>query len=167
MEFKKISAYDLKENIFKLINKDWMLITAGERELFNTMTASWGAFGELWSKEVAICFIRPQRHTFNFMNKCKMFSLSFFDEKYRDALTICGSTSGRDTDKMEKSGLNPVFDGNHIYFKEAKLILKCEKIYTDDIDPSRFEVESIDKIYPNKDYHRMFIGEIIETISKL
>ena len=45
----------------KMIGKDWMLITAADPDTgaVNTMTASWGAMGELWNKDVCFIFIRP------------------------------------------------------------------------------------------------------------
>ena len=62
-EFTRISAEEIDQNIIKLIGKDWMLITAGGMDSYNTMTASWGQMGGLWNLPGAICFIRPQRYT--------------------------------------------------------------------------------------------------------
>jgi flavin reductase (DIM6/NTAB) family NADH-FMN oxidoreductase RutF len=155
---------------FDRIGGDWMLITAGnaenEKGNWNTMTASWGGLGVLWNKNVAIVFIRPSRRTFNFANDSDMFTLSFFDESYRSALELCGEKSGRDTDKAHAAGLMPVFfsggaAGGAISFKEAKEIIVCKKIYTQDIDPALFFEPSIEKNYSGKDYHRMYIGEIV------
>ena len=87
MEFKKIKAEDFSE-IFDKIGKQWMLIGAGERGEENAMTASWGCFGVLWNKPVCVCFIRPQRHTHKLAEKCERLSLTFFDEKYRDVLSL-------------------------------------------------------------------------------
>ena len=47
---KKLEVKDLKENFFEAIGKEWMLVTAGTKEKFNTMTASWGGIGWLWNK---------------------------------------------------------------------------------------------------------------------
>ena len=57
---KKLEVKDLKENFFEAIGKEWMLVTAGTKEKFNTMTASWGGIGWLWNKPVAFVFIRPE-----------------------------------------------------------------------------------------------------------
>ena len=83
---KKISPYDLPGNVFTLIDKDWMLITAGTLDKFNTMTASWGGFGILWNEPVSFVFVRPTRFTYLFMEKNDFFTLSFFDHKYRKIL---------------------------------------------------------------------------------
>jgi flavin reductase (DIM6/NTAB) family NADH-FMN oxidoreductase RutF len=156
---------------FERIGKGWMLITAGyvesDRSNWNTMTASWGGLGVLWRKDVAFMFIRPSRFTFGFANSVSLFTLSFFDETYRGALNLCGEKSGRDIDKATATGLTPVFfnggsiDGA-VSFKEASDIIVCKKIYTQDFDPGLFlDAESIEKCYHGKDYHKMYIGEIV------
>ena len=60
MSFVEIDI--LKENInpFSKIGKEWFLVTAGDIEKFNTMTASWGFMGVMWNKNCAITVIRPQ-----------------------------------------------------------------------------------------------------------
>ena len=129
-DFKKITTEELTANPFKLIGKDWMLITAGDKEKFNTMTASWGGVGIMWGKPVATAYIRPQRYTFEFIENGDYYTQSFFDEEYRDALKFCGSKSGRDYDKVKETGLTPVVDDETgaVYFKEAKLVFICKKM---------------------------------------
>jgi flavin reductase (DIM6/NTAB) family NADH-FMN oxidoreductase RutF len=131
------------------------------------MTASWGALGILWNKPVATCYIRPARYTFGFMNDSEFFTLSFFDEKYKKILNYLGSTSGRDINKIEQSKLTPVFTKNEsIYFGEARLVFECRKIYSQDLIPENFVQPSLmKKIYPTGDFHRMFIGEIVNCLS--
>ncbi len=160
-----IDPYLIKDNPFKLIGADWMLLTAGTLKSFNTMTASWGTLGELWHKKVAYCYVRPQRYTYEFMEKNDTYTLSFFDEKYRDILKLCGTKSGRDIDKISGIGLTPVkTESGSVYFEEARLVLECKKIYYQDIDPTKFLDPGIDNEYSN-DYHRAYIGEIIRVLS--
>ena len=47
---KKINIAEQSFNPFELIGKDWMLISAGTAEKWNTMTASWGGVGVMWGK---------------------------------------------------------------------------------------------------------------------
>lgn len=165
--FRKIDPREIGENVFDLIGKQWMLITAGTMENCNTMTASWGSFGVLWEKPMSFCFVRPHRYTYEFMEKNDFFTLSFFEEKYRDALNFCGAHSGRDHDKIGKTGLTKVdFEKKAVYFKEAKLILILRKIYFQDINPENFLDKTIDSNYKLKDYHRMYGGEIISCLVK-
>jgi flavin reductase (DIM6/NTAB) family NADH-FMN oxidoreductase RutF len=148
------------------IGDEWMLITAGDvsgdKSNWNTMTASWGGLGVLWGRSVAFMFIRNTRLSFEFANVASLFSLSFFDKPYHKALEIAGAKSGRDIDKAKEGGLTPiVFSDGAVGFKEAKEVISCRKLYAHDFDPALFVDKSIDAaIYPKKDYHRMYIGEI-------
>jgi flavin reductase (DIM6/NTAB) family NADH-FMN oxidoreductase RutF len=165
--FHPVDPESIHDNIFKLLDRDWMLITAGNMDSFNTMTASWGAFGILWNKQVAFCFIRPQRYTYQFMEKNSYFTLSFFEETYRSVLDFCGSHSGRHVDKISETGLTPITTSlGNVGFKESRLIFECQKIYFDDLRPQHFLDETIHANYPGSDYHRLFIGEIIKAYLK-
>lgn len=164
IKFAETDLNRIDESVFKLIGSDWMLITSGTKDSYNTMTASWGGMGVLWNKPVSYIFVRPQRYTYEFLERNKAYSLSFFDEKYRKALTLCGSKSGRDIDKVKEAGLTPVTSEKGIvHFAEAKLVLECSKLYYQDIDPANFLDPSINSMY-NNDYHRMYIGEITKII---
>jgi flavin reductase (DIM6/NTAB) family NADH-FMN oxidoreductase RutF len=152
----------ISDNLIKLVSSGWMLITAGEIGAYNTMTASWGAFGELWNKKIAICFVRPTRYTFEFMERSEVFTLTFFAEKHRSILNYCGRVSGRDADKMSIPGLKPLPSAhNSVYFGEATLVLECRKLYCDDLRPGQFLDPLIESNYPKHDYHRFYIGEIL------
>ncbi len=162
--FSKISTEDINDNVFKLIGKDWMLLTAGRKDAYNMMTASWGTAGVLWRKPVIFTFVRPQRYTYEFMEKNAHFTVSFFEEKYREILNICGTTSGRDLKKMNIEGLTSLqTPSNSIAFREARLICECRKIYFDDINPAFFQIFDIEKMYPARDYHRFYVGEILHV----
>lgn len=166
-DFKKITAEELTANPFKLIGKDWMLITAGDKEKFNTMTASWGGVGIMWGKPVATAYIRPQRYTFEFIENGDYYTQSFFDEEYRDALKFCGSKSGRDYDKVKETGLTPVVDDKTgaVYFKEAKVVFICKKMYAQFLNEESALTEDVTKWY-NGDYHKMYMSEIVSVLVK-
>ena len=164
--FKEIKIEEMKFNPFTTIGQEWMLITAGTKEKFNTMTASWGFLGYLWERNVAAIFVRPTRYTYQFTEKHDTFTLTFFEEKYKEALKLCGTVSGRDIDKVKEAKLTPVFDNEYVYFEEAKLVLFCKKLYFDDLKSKNFVIPSIEKFYPEKDYHRIYIGEIEKVLGK-
>lgn len=153
-------------NAFYRIGEQWMLLGAGNIDHFNMMTASWGGFGILWHKPVVFVFVRPQRYTYQFIDKNDTFFLSFFEEAYRDVLNVCGSKSGRDINKMSDAGITPYpVSENAVGFKEATYNVVCEKIYYDDLDPSRILSQDAMKHYIKGDFHRMYVGEVkhIET----
>lgn len=165
--FTAIAPTALRDNPFRLIGRDWMLITAGAGTAFNTMTASWGGLGVLWDKNVAFCFVRPTRYTFEFMERAETFSLSFFPEQYRKVLSYCGSHSGKHVDKVRHCGITPVKGSiDDVYFAEARLVLECRKIYYTDVNPSAFLAQTLCDIYPEHDYHRMYVGEIAKVLTR-
>lgn len=163
--FQNIDTTEL-ENVFKLIGQDWTLITAKSGDKINTMTASWGGMGHLWNKDVVYIFIRPQRHTLDFVDNSDHFTLTFFPEKYRNDLTYLGTVSGREEeDKISKTRLTPVVDGEFVYFEENRIVIKCKKVYKQKLDNECFLDPSIEKNYDN-DYHYMYIGEILEVLKE-
>lgn len=164
--FKETDLKRLSLEPFSLIGNTWMLITSGDAHNYNMMTASWGGLGVLWNKPVALCFIRPQRYTFEFAERNDYFSLSFYDEKYRSALMLCGTKSGRDINKTEATKLTLAFDEPAPYFEEADLVFICKKIHSQFLDPKCFVDTSIEKNYNNDDYHKMYVGEIIKGLKK-
>ncbi len=159
---KEIKAKEIKDNIIKLIADEWMLVASGDESGYNMMTASWGGMGEMWGKEVAVTVIRPQRYTYEFMEKNEYFTLSFYGDR-KDIHAVCGKKSGRDTDKTAETGLTPVFDNGTVYFDKARLVVVCRKLYASDLSEDSFIDESCLKWY-NGDLHRMYVGEIVKVL---
>ena len=125
------------------------------------MTASWGGFGELWAKHVSYAVIRPSRYTYQNIENSDKYTLCFFDEEYKKELTYCGKASGKNEDKVEKTGFTVVEEDGYSYFKEAKYVMCCKKLYSQKFDKTCFEnSEFADKIYPDQDIHTMYVGEI-------
>jgi flavin reductase (DIM6/NTAB) family NADH-FMN oxidoreductase RutF len=164
----ELQPRDLRDNAFQAIGQDWMLITAATPAGYNTMTASWGAWGELWDRRVCFCFVRPQRHTYTFMEQAAFYTLSFFDEAHRAALDFCGAHSGRDVDKIAATGLTPVRGPKGIvYFEQARLVFVCRKLYRQSVDPACFVDPALPAgVYPKHDYHRMYVGEVARCLAR-
>jgi len=165
-KFNEIRCEELTDNPFKLVGSDWMLITAGTPDAFNLMTAAWGGLGVLWQRNVAFCFVRPTRYTYGFMEKSDRFTLSFFADEYRNMLNFCGSRSGKDVDKVAETGLAPVFENGFVYYDQARLVFQCRKLYAQDLMPDAFLDPRINDLYPLKDYHRMYVGEILKCLRR-
>lgn len=166
MNFKEISPFDLVQNPFKLIGKDWMLITAEKEGKINTMTASWGGVGILWNKPVAFVFVRPTRHTFSFIEESQYLTLSFLPEKYRKELNYCGTVSGRDENKIENCGFEILKD-KAPYIAQADTVFICKKHYGDMLCADGFiNKEMADNCYGDKNYHKLYIVEIEKVMKK-
>lgn len=167
MKLNEISPENLDRNAFKMIGKDWLLITAENNDRQNTMTASWGGIGINWGKPVVYIFIRPQRYTKEFVDAADTFSLSVLPEKFRKELSYLGTVSGRDENKINKAGLTIEHDAATPYFAEADLVFICKKLYAQELKPECFIDKSCDeKWFANKDYHTMYVAEIIKILEK-
>ena len=150
--------------IFSLFNDKWALLSAGTKDKHNSMTISWGGMGTLWNKPVVTVYVRPNRHTYSFMNENDYFTVSFYPEEYRNALTLMGSKSGRDIDKDAASGLTVKDLGKAVTYEEAEATLLCKKIYFQDMNKENMLLDAAKNFYGDEAPHRIFIGEVVETI---
>ena len=167
MAFRSVPYDSLSLNPFTKIGKEWALLTAGDENGFNTMTVSWGAMGFMWGKPSVTVYIRPQRYTKKFVDANDTFTLSFYGPEHKQALSICGSKSGRDCDKVKEAGLTPYFTDGTAAFEEADMVFVCRKLYEDEIRPENFIAkENDEKWYPEKDYHIMYMAEIEKVLVK-
>ena len=70
MSFREGKIEELQFNPFTKIGKEWLLITAGDEEKHNTMTASWGGVGVLWGKMLSqLTFARSATQKSSWMHK--------------------------------------------------------------------------------------------------
>lgn len=145
--------------------EQWMLLAAGDfaQNRFNAMTVAWGSLGTIWQKPFVQIVVRPSRYTREFTEEFDSFTLSALPEKYRKAVMLMGSKSGRDGDKIAEAGLTPIASSIVAApaFDEAELIIECRKIYKQIMDPAGFLDDEIDTNYPAKDYHTIYYGEIV------
>lgn len=165
-DFKNINVKDYIPDSFGLKTK-WMLISAQKDGKTNTMTASWGGYGVMWNKEVVFVVIRPQRYTKEFVDNTESFSLTFFDKKYLKDLSYLGTVSGREDNKISKVGFNILLEENVPYFKEAHSVIFAKKLFVQRLSETSFlDKNIIDKIYPNKDFHYLYIAEVTKILIK-
>lgn len=164
--YNKIAPKKLSDNVIELIGDEWMLVTAGNKDSLNTMTASWGSIGNIWGRPAAFMFIRDTRYTYQFLKQEDGYTLSFFDKEYKEALTICGTKSGKDTDKIKEAGLTPIETPSGLKsFAEARMIIECKKMFVQELDYNNFTDNYKEKImeetYNNEpSKHQLFISEI-------
>ena len=152
-------------NPFKKFHEQWGLVTAGTKEKFNSMTISWGSMGTIWGKPMITVFIRPTRYTYEFIKSNEYFTVSFFDEKYRDKLSLMGNKSGRDIDKVKETGFTPKFLDKGITYDEASEAFVLKKWYFQFMDASQIP-DDVKKVYytPGDETHYMFIGLVVDKV---
>ncbi len=173
--FKEIDIKTLQLNPFTLFGKDWLALTAGTEEHgFNSMTVAWGHLGSVWERgthqnclPTAICYVRPSRYTKTFMDQESYFSLTHFGNGHKKALAYLGTHSGRSEDKIASAELTPVFSDGTTYFAEADLVLICRKLYHAPLLENGYVDRGlIDFNYPERDFHEMYVGEIVKVLKK-
>ena len=149
----------LEADVFRKFDKQWALVTAGTPEHYNTMTISWGGLGTLWRRPVATVYVKKNRYTFEFMEQNDYFTVSFYPEEQRRALS-----SGRDGDKVAAAGLTPEFLPQGITFRQAETTLVCRKLYCQDFALDQIPQDVQDIFYRDEPVHRMYIGEVVDII---
>jgi len=139
------------------------LLTVKADSKINTMTIGWATIGFVWKKEVFMVAVRDSRYTFELIEKSEDFTVTIpTDTTHKDAVIFCGTKSGRDYDKFQECKLqtmtsktvnSPVIDIPGVHYE-------CKIIYKSPMDSSLFD-EKLDKLYPAKDYHTLYFGEIL------
>ena len=165
MDRQTIDITQLCVQPHNLFHNQWAVLTVGDflQADFNAMTIGWGALGTMWSKPFVYVAVRHSRYTYSFMEKFDNFTVTVYSRDYHEALSLLGTRSGRDYDKISQSGLTPMA-GEMVsspVFAEAEIALECRKIYANDLNPAHFLDNFIDKHYPNKDFHRIYYGEVV------
>ncbi len=155
---------NFETDIFTQFDKKWALLTAGNKDKFNTMTISWGGLGTLWNKPVATVYVRTSRYTYEFMEDNDYFTVSFYPEEYKKTLGVLGAKSGRDMDKMNESGLTAKEIDNSMTFDEAEVTLVCRKLFKQELDKANMPEKIAEVVYGNDAPHVMFIGEVVDII---
>ena len=164
MALQKIDIQTLSFNPFTKISQEWALLSAGTPNHAGTMTVSWGGVGHIWNKDVVTVYVRKSRYTKEFLDSGDTFTLSFYDSSQKQILSYLGSVSGRDENKIEKCGLTLAYSHDALYFEEAKLVFVCRKMCHVPLTPETFDDPALDaSIYGDKDYHTLYIGEILKV----
>jgi flavin reductase (DIM6/NTAB) family NADH-FMN oxidoreductase RutF len=165
--FKTLDTQAIPSDVFTLISKDCAVITAGTPSRYNSMVAGWGGWGVLFSRPAAFLMLRSNRYTLDLIRQEQRYTMTFFDDTYKDDFMLFGQSSGRDSDeKMRATKLTAVqTPTGNMTFKEAKLIIECKLVQVTTVSPNDFYTEEsktfIEKAYAEThDYHKLVFGEI-------
>ena len=165
--FKIIDVKEIEEDVFTLVNEDFSVLTSGNPSHYNSMVASWGGWGILFNKPVVFHLLRSNRYTLELMRKENSYTMTFFDEEFKEDLIQFGMSSGRDSDeKMKNTQLTAVqTPAGNMTYKEAKIIIECKLIQVTTVSPDDFLVEEnrqfiVDAHAETNDYHKIVYGEI-------
>ena len=160
---KKMDYMSVAEEAMGRIKKgSFLTVKAGET--LNTMTIGWATLGFVWSKPVFMIAVRDSRYTFGIIERASDFTVSVPTSDMKDALMFCGTKSGRDHDKFRECGLEPANAGKIFspIVKIPGIHFECKIVFKAAMDPAYLDAEYDKNLYPDKDYHTLYFGEILD-----
>lgn len=166
---RSIDVLDHATEILKAV-QGGVLITTKNGDAVNAMTVSWGALSIEWGKPLFITYVRDSRFTKEFLDATGEFTVNLplgaFDKKIA---AVCGSKSGRDTNKIAELGLTleapEVIGAPGI--RELPLTLECRVAYAQRQDLSLLDADDVERWYPanketgERDVHTAYYAEIV------
>ncbi len=164
---KKCDPLAVAGALTKQITKGaFLTVKAGDG--LNTMTIGWGLVGFIWQRKVFMVAVRDSRHTFTLMEKARDFTVSVPSGDMKDALMFCGTKSGRDVDKFQACGLIPAAaqQAASPVLQMPGIHLECVIRFKAPMDPKYLD-GSLDELYPARDYHTLYFGEIVACYETL
>jgi flavin reductase (DIM6/NTAB) family NADH-FMN oxidoreductase RutF len=159
---KNVEIFQYVAETNKLMRKDGILLVAKGKDKPNTMTIGWGFLGTMWSRPVFVVAVRHSRHTFKLLEASDSFTVCLPAKGMEEALDGCGTKSGRDIDKFKEFNFTAV-KGEKVeapYIKECPVHFECKIIYKDDLLPGVLPKEVEGDVYPSKNMHMLYYGEI-------
>lgn len=136
-------------------------LTVQSHDELNVMTIGWASIGFLWGRPVFTIMVRKSRYTYSLIEKSNEFTVSVPLTDMDAALEFCGTKTGKKVDKFKACNLE-LFPGEKV---KTPVILtpgyhfECEIVYRSPIAPAQLS-ESYSHLYPEKDYHTMYYGEV-------
>jgi len=144
----------------------FLTVQAGDN--LNVMTIGWASLGFLWGRPMLTIMVRKSRYTYEIIEKSSEFTVSVPMTDMSKALDFCGANSGKNHDKLKECSLEilpghkvrtPVINVPGIHFE-------CGIVYKSAMD-SKHLVESYKHLYPKKDFHTLYFGEIMNCYSTI
>ena len=171
---EKVNVTDYAVQITDALSKGILLNTSGDK--FNSMVIGWGHLGRLWNRPTFLVYVRQGRYTKPQLDKTGEFTISVpLDGPVPAIAKVCGAQSGYNIDKVKEAGLT-LEEPEVIHtpgVKEYPLTLECKVLYAQDQDLSKIPADICAAMYPqdvpgtnpmaNRDFHTMYVGEIVDT----
>ena len=167
---REVNLWDYAGKILEQTSKGVLLTTKCDAKV-NTMTIGWGTLGIEWGKPICTVFVRQSRHTKQLLDKTGVFTVNVpLDGCDKNILSVCGTKSGRDMDKIEALGLT-LEEGETVDvpgIRQLPLTLECKVIYQQDQVLGAIEESCRNRYYaegtPNDgDFHTAYYGLVTKA----
>ena len=170
----ELKPTEIYKQPMRLLTKDLTIpampsiLTAGDKTHYNSMTIGWGSIGVGYGRPIFTVYVKPERYTYEFIEKSPIFTVSYIDPKLYPKFNVYGSKSGKDINKEESSGSHIIFlDNGGITFEEAVEVFVCKIVARshhkeEDVHQDLVEMyKGNPQVYPTTKPHTAYIGEII------
>ncbi|MBI5686119.1 MAG: flavin reductase family protein [Verrucomicrobia bacterium] len=164
MNKQPIKPFDLwQETMAALTRGGLLLCTMGADGKPNPMTVGWMVGGVIWGKPILEVLVRPSRYSYSRLEQVSEFTVNVMPPEFAEAIQICGSMSGRDTDKFAETGMTatPSQQVKVPLIEQAVISYECRVVHTNEVIPPRLAPEIVSSFYPQGDFHRVFFGEAL------
>ncbi len=158
---KEVEIISIFGETLEKLKGQGVILLAGDPP--NPMTIGWSTIGFIWGKLIFTVMVRPSRFTYSRMESSGEFTVNLLPDAFSRHLSLCGTKSGRDVDKIAECGFT-LARGNHVttpFIRESSIHFECRIIHKHDLLPETLDKEILKKYYPMGDFHRVFFGEII------
>ena len=143
--------------------KKGAFLTVKSGNAINTMTIGWANIGHVWRKPIMMVAVRLSRHTFSIIETAEDFTVSMPSSDMKKKIMFCGTKSGRDYNKFKECNLQ-TSDSQKVItpiIKAPGLHYECKIVFKSAMDPT-FLTDEYEKLYPEKDYHTLYFGQILD-----
>jgi flavin reductase (DIM6/NTAB) family NADH-FMN oxidoreductase RutF len=151
------------ETFSKLENPGLLLVGTNKAGKSNVMTIGWGLIGTFWRMPVFMIAVRPTRYTHEFIEESGEFTVNVPTDDMDKIVEICGTISGRKTDKIKecKLTLKKAKKIKTPTIKQCKIHYECQVVHKLKINPKQVPLDIKQELYPKPDYHTLYFGKIL------
>lgn len=159
-------TYQLDQTLDRLSHGGLLLGATGSDGRSNAMIIGWGTVGVIWGVPVWVVLVRPSRYTYTLIEESGVFTVNVPTPEMKELVTICGTRSGRDMDKLANTPTSRAQKLDCVTLDESFLIYECKVVHYNDILPETLMPDVKSRAYPQGDYHRLYYGQIMGTFAE-
>ncbi|MBN2189530.1 MAG: flavin reductase family protein [Chitinispirillaceae bacterium] len=158
--------FSIAGKAMKKIENGGAFLTVQAGGALNVMTIGWASLGFIWGRPIMTVLVRPSRHSFGIIERAAEFTVSVPAAGMKKELEFCGTQSGRKVDKIRECRFE-MLPGEKVSVPVLNIVgahFECRIVYKSPINPALL-IESYGHLYPGKDHHTLYFGEIVYCYS--
>jgi len=159
-------TYQLDQTLERLAHGGLLLGATGSNGRSNAMIIGWGTVGVIWGVPVWVVLVRPSRYTYTLIEELGVFTVNVPTPQMKELVTICGTRSGRDMDKLAQAKTSVGEKVTCVTLEECSVVYECKVVHHNDLLPQNLIPDIKSRAYPQGDFHRLYYGQIMGTFAE-